>query len=225
MRRTLGSLGLALLVVAALFLLMRWMILPPEGDGIPPAVTEGVDIVQAQEPDEPEDEPLQQLQQAAPPPPPAPAALSFDGPVLPVPSTSVFSAAGPIRLDTKIGGGTKLGGGAFGGFARGGGGSSGGYGRGEGFVGKDLIPLSTARPQFPEYAYKRSIEGWVEVVFTVMPSGRVQDVKIIDANPKGVFEATTVESVSNWIYAENSKARMVKQRVDFKLEDFKYNWR
>ncbi|MEK6805302.1 MAG: TonB family protein [Pseudomonadota bacterium] len=226
MRRTFGSLGLALLVVIALFLLMRWMILPPEGDGIAPAVTEGVDIVQAREQDEPEDEPLQQLQAAAPPPPPTPAALDFDGPKLPVPSASVFSAVGPIRIDTKIGSGSKLGGGAFGGFARGGGGGAGGgFGRGEGFVGKDLIPLSTARPQFPEYAYRRSIEGWVEVVFTVMPSGRVQDVKIIDANPKGVFEATTVESVSNWIYAEHSKARSVKQRVDFKLEDFKYNWR
>jgi len=109
----------------------------------------------------------------------------------------------------------------FGAGAAGGGGGGGG----QGFVGKELIPLSTARPQIPEWAYKRGIEGWVECIFTVMPNGHVTDVKIVDAQPKGVFEAAAVESISNWIYAEYPKARQVKQKVEFKLSDFQFNWK
>lgn len=221
--------SIALLAALALFWLMQHMIHAPEGNPLAERRVEEVSVVAAKQPDDKPPDPLNQPD--APQAPAAPSALRFDGPTLPVPSVNVLADAGPIRIPLNIGGGSSLGRGAFGGFARGsgsgsgGGGGGGGFGRGEGFVGKDLVPLSTARPQFPEYAYKRGIEGWVEVSFTVMTSGRVQDVKIIDANPKGVFEATTVESVSNWIYGEYPKARTVKQRVEFKLEDFKYNWR
>jgi protein TonB len=121
--------------------------------------------------------------------------------------------------------GFSLGSGAFSGFGKGvGSAAGGGGGGGQGFSGKELIPLSTARPQIPEWAYKRGIEGWVECVFTVLPNGHVRDVKIVDAQPKGVFEAAAIESISNWIYAEYPKARQVKQRVEFKLSDFQYNW-
>ena len=50
-------------------------------------------------------------------------------------------------------------------------------------------------------------------------------VRVIDAEPKGVFEAATVESVANWLYESTSKPREVKQKVYFRLEDYQYNWR
>lgn len=231
MARYAGSLALALLVVLGLFLLMLWMIAPPADRDDAPTAGIGVDIVLAQEPEVPEPEsPTPQLQDAPPPPPAAPASLRTDLPVVKLPVLDVSTIAGPIQLAASgsIGsGGLSLGSsGAFGGFALGGGsGGGGGFGKGEGFKGRDLIPLSTARPQIPEWAYKQGIEGWVEVVYTVMPNGRVQDVKIVDAQPRGVFEAAAVESIGNWIYDEHPKARTVKQRVEFKLSDYQYNWR
>src|SRR3546814_11095773 len=59
---------------------------------------------------------------------------------------------------------------------------------------------------------KQKIRGWVEVVFTVMPNGHVANVKLVDANPRGVFEAAAIESISNWIYDSGDRAREVKQR-------------
>lgn len=226
MRRYAGSLTIALAIVLGLFLLMMWMIAPPEDPTESVRDIVGVDIVDAQEEAAPEAEALQPLQAPPPPPPSAPTALSTDLPQVTLPVLNVVATAGPIKLPASglSGGGLTLSGsGVFGGFA--GGGGSGGFGKGEGFRGKDLVPLSTARPQIPDFACKQGIEGWTEVVFTVMPNGRVQDVKIIDSKPRGVFEAAAVESISNWIYEEHSRARMVKQRNEYKLADCQYNWR
>ncbi len=77
----------------------------------------------------------------------------------------------------------------------------------------------------PEWACKQRIKGWVEAVFTVLPSGRVQDVKIVDAQPRGVYEIAAIESISNWIYAETDRAMEVKQRVPMDPADCAYNWR
>lgn len=130
--------------------------------------------------------------------------------------------------------GTAMLGRAFGGFAGGsgsgggaGGGSGGGFGTGNmpGGGGKPLIPLSTARPQITDYAYRRGIEGWVVVVFSVGTTGRVGNIRIVDADPKGLFEGATVESISNWIYEPTDRPREVTQRIEFKLEDYQYNWK
>ena len=131
------------------------------------------------------------------------------------------------NLDVPVNfGGSSGFGEAFGGFGgRGSGSGAGGFGSGRGFTGERLVPLSTARPQIPEYAYKQGIEGWVEVVFVVTTRGTVENVRVIDADPKGVFEAATVESVANWLYESTSRPREVKQKVYFRLEDYQYNWR
>src|SRR6185436_14434506 len=129
-----------------------------------------------------------------------------------------------IQIPVKIAGGGSLTASGFGGFAKGAGAGQ-GFGMGQGFKGKPLIPLSTARPQMPEWACKQNIKGWVEAVFTVLPSGRVQDVKIIDAQPRGVYEIAAIESISNWIYAESDHAAEVKQRVPMDPADCAYNWR
>ena len=76
----------------------------------------------------------------------------------------------------------------------------------------------------PEWACKQKIKGWVEVVFIVLPTGRVQNVRIIDANPRGVYEAAAIESVGNWIYEQSKKSREVKQRVEMDPADCAYNW-
>ena len=213
----------ALFVTLSLFLLMAWMIRPPAGQGNFTAPNiDSVEMVDMKK-EQPSDE-------QAPEPPQAAAAPSSPA-ALATPQLPQLSALTALPLDASVsvsvnlgGSGFSLGKGAFSGFGRGSGAGGGGYGSGQGFSGKELIPLSTARPQIPEWAYKRGIEGWVECVFTVMPNGHVRDVKIIDAQPKGVFEAAAVESISNWIYTEYPKARQVKQRVDFKLSDFQFNW-
>lgn len=220
----------AVLIALVLFLLMEWLIRPPLGPDDLHRVVQDVAVVKPiREQDLTPD--LASPDSAPPPPPAAPPSLAR--PDLPsIAATSALSAApldvGAISVPMAVaGGGLKLGSsGAFGGFAGrgGGGGGGGGYGTGEGFRGRTLIPLSTARPQMPEWACKQGIRGWVEVVFVVMPTGKVTNVRLVDADPRGVFETAAIESVANWIYAAHDKAREVKQRVEMDPADCAYNW-
>jgi protein TonB len=224
---------LALLVVLALFWAMRRAIIPPEREAQMAEDSTDVTIVQPQ-PETLSPEELLTAESAPPPPPAAPPSLPRpEMPSINAPSMAGAPLdAGPITVPTTLGNaGMNLGSsGVFGGFAGRAGGSgtgsgAGGVGSGQGFKGRPLVPLSTARPQMPDWACKQGIRGWVEVVFTVMPNGRVRDVKLVDADPRGVFEAAAVESISNWIYAETKRAREVKQRVDMNPEDCAFNWR
>lgn len=235
-KRWLYSMMLALLVVLSLFLFMQHVIHAPESEGVGEGLIEGVTVVQAKPEAEKAPEDLFKPDAAPPPPPAAPPALAQPNmPTIEVPSMALAPVnIGNVSVPVALGAGSlSLGGsGTFGGFAgRGGngsgtgqGGGGGGYGKGQGFSGKPLIPISTARPQMPEWACKKKIKGWVEVVFTVMPNGRVQDVKLVDADPRGVYEAAAIESISNWIYESSDRAREVKQRVPMDPEDCAYNW-
>jgi protein TonB len=167
---------------------------------------------------------------AALPPPPTPslAAIStmptIPAPNLKVPSPTLNFSATPAS-STMFG--SQFSGFAGSGYGTGAGAGmgAGGYGTGRGGGGKPLIPLSTARPQITEYAYRRGIEGWVIVQFTVTTGGNVRDIRIVDAEPKGLFEAAAVESISHWIYPRMERESQVTQKVEFKLEDYKYNWK
>ena len=213
----------ALLITLLLFALMQWLIYAPRGTGVQPVVIEAVELVQPEEetPEDPGGAP------PAPPaiaPPPVPSLSDLAMPLATAPTLEV--AAPDLSFTPSLGGGNSFGK-AFAGFAGRGGagtGSGSGYGTGQGFRGKPLVPLSTQRPQIPESAYRRGIEGWVQVVFTVTTEGRVADIKIVDAEPKGVFEAAAVSGVSTWLYERSERPREVTQKIEFKLEDFKYNW-
>lgn len=219
-------LPIALLIVAALFWLMQWMIEPGEVVRVEREELPGINIVKVEKekPDTPSANAA--AESTPPPPPPAPPAMqrpdlpSFSVPTPTAPSVS--NVAAPLSFS----GGQSLSQGQFGGFAGGtGSGGGGGHGSGRGFEGRELIPLSTARPMMPKWACEQEIEGWVEVIFTVMPNGRVRDVRIIDAEPKGVYETTAIQSVSNWIYEQGSRAREVKQRIEMDPAECAYDYR
>lgn len=155
-------------------------------------------------------------------------------PVPTIPMTNVANAAvslpafsaGPANLNMDLSLSTGLSGSSV--AVAGTGSGSGSGGNGKGFGGKKLVPVSTGRPQFPKYAYDRGISGWVEVVFVVDKDGQVRNPRILDANPKGIFEEAAVLSVLSWQYDRKTmsgQAREVRQRLEFKPEDFFGNWR
>lgn len=140
-------------------------------------------------------------------------------------SLPAFSA-GTASLNMDLSLSSGLSGNAF--AVAGAGSGSGSGAGGKGFGGKKLVPVSTGRPQFPKYAYDRGMSGWVEVVFVVDKNGQVKNPRILDAEPKGIFEEAAITSVLSWQYDRNvmaGQAREVSQRLEFKPEDFFGNWR
>jgi TonB family protein len=56
----------------------------------------------------------------------------------------------------------------------------------------------TVQPVYPESARKRGVEGWVELAFTVMPNGTVEDVEVRNASPADVFDDAAVRAIRGW---------------------------
>ncbi|MGA9333487.1 MAG: energy transducer TonB, partial [Rudaea sp.] len=77
-------------------------------------------------------------------------------------------------------------------------------------------------PEFPPDAYRRNQSGWVEVIFTVTPEGKVTDAKINADQPRYIFDRAALAAVRKWTFKprmQDGKAveERVTRRIEFKL--------
>lgn len=220
MRFFLSAIG-ALLITIAVFLFMRGLIEGGQREDPQVAVYENIEVVRQDEPKEevePDNEPppepaaepvMEALQVAAPSPQPAPEP---EAPALDL-------AVGDIRIQgagkswsAPLGAGTVEVG------------VSGEDGRG--YV--EVIPFNTRRPNVPEVAWRNKISGWVLVAFTVRPDGHTQDVRILDAKPRGVFEDKVIAAVQDWQYRLQFSGRdpssvTLTQKVEVEWQNYPQN--
>lgn len=90
----------------------------------------------------------------------------------------------------------------------------------------DKIPVPKFKkpPVYPYRAKRMGIEGEVSISFIVHENGMISDIKILKANPEGIFEQSVIDAVSSWKYlpgelmGENVKT-LVTTNVVFKLEE------
>ena len=78
---------------------------------------------------------------------------------------------------------------------------------------RDVIPLVRISPEYPPRALQRGQEGWVKVQFTITPNGAVKDAKVVDADPKGVFEDAALKSIARWRYNPRVEGGINVERV------------
>ncbi|MDT8428834.1 MAG: TonB family protein [Pseudomonadales bacterium] len=62
----------------------------------------------------------------------------------------------------------------------------------------DMLPLVNVTPQYPTRAASRGIEGWCQVSFTVTETGGVRDVVVIDAEPRGMFDNSSIRAAERF---------------------------
>ncbi len=89
---------------------------------------------------------------------------------------------------------------------------------------RELTPLVTLPPRYPPTAKARRIEGFVEVEFSVDTDGKTADIRIIDAEPAGVFERAAQRAIRRWRFQAHvvegkAVAVRARQRVDFRLSE------
>ena len=65
---------------------------------------------------------------------------------------------------------------------------------------RDTIPLVRVPPDYPARALNRGIEGWVIVEFTITGAGAVKDAKVVDSQPKNIFDDAALKSIARWRY-------------------------
>lgn len=78
-------------------------------------------------------------------------------------------------------------------------GADGAYGQED--VDRKPSALSAARPVYPLKARKKNITGKVVVRFLVRPDGQVERIRVVSADPEGVFEESVLAAVQTWRFA------------------------
>jgi protein TonB len=62
----------------------------------------------------------------------------------------------------------------------------------------EMLPLVNIQPTYPTRAAQRGIEGWAQVSFTVTETGGVRDVVVVDAEPPGMFDQSSIRAAERF---------------------------
>jgi len=62
----------------------------------------------------------------------------------------------------------------------------------------EMLPLVNVTPQYPTRAASRGIEGWCQVAFTVTETGGVRDVVVVDEEPAGIFDSSSIRAAEKF---------------------------
>jgi len=79
--------------------------------------------------------------------------------------------------------------------------------------------IKTVAPDYPTYASKKRITGYVNMEYEVTPEGNVKNVVVLESQPKGVFDYEAVKSVKQYRYAKDSQTTKNQQQIIFVLAD------
>lgn len=64
-----------------------------------------------------------------------------------------------------------------------------------------LTPLRMRKPIYPAGALEKGIEGKVVIEFSLASDGSVQDMRVVNADPAGVFEQAALVAMRGWVYS------------------------
>ena len=64
----------------------------------------------------------------------------------------------------------------------------------------EYLPIVKVQPQYPERARSRGIEGYVIVEFTVTKQGTTKDIRVVEAEPKGIFNRAAMRAAAKFKY-------------------------
>jgi protein TonB len=201
MFRLIASIFLGALVAFTLFVVMAKLVENTGEPGDPPEAPPVIDIIMS-EPDESTN--TRQRRPPPPPPPPKePPKVEMVEPDAAEPDSNAFSLNIP-GVDTGSVG-VSIGG--VGAMMRDG----------------DATPIVRIDPKYPPEAARDGKEGWVELSFTINTVGGVEDVEVIDAEPKRIFDREAKRALRKWKYRPKvvdgiaQRQPGLKVRLDFTL--------
>ena len=89
----------------------------------------------------------------------------------------------------------------------------------------DVLPIVRIDPQWPREALIEGIEGYVVVEVTIGADGSVKDVRVIQAEPKRMFDRNVIRAVLKWKFKPRiingvPVERKAIQMLEFTLNDF-----
>ena len=80
----------------------------------------------------------------------------------------------------------------------------------------DLRPLSTPSPNFPPDALRTGTSGEVQVEFTVGTDGSVTAARVVNSEPRRVFDRAALDAVQRWRFQPVSEPITIRRTIAFK---------
>ncbi|WNC69888.1 energy transducer TonB [Thalassotalea nanhaiensis] len=85
----------------------------------------------------------------------------------------------------------------------------------------DAMPIYRSLPRYPLAAAREKIKGWVKLSFSINRFGKVENIAVIDSEPKVIFDQAAIDALQHWKYkAKLENGKTVRQeylsvRIDF----------
>ncbi|SET38864.1 energy transducer TonB [Thalassotalea agarivorans] len=89
---------------------------------------------------------------------------------------------------------------------------------------REATPVVRVNPKYPAPAQRDGTEGWVKLIFDINEMGGVENVRVLDASPKRVFDKAARSALRKWKYQPKKvDGKMIKQhdltvQLDFKMQ-------
>lgn len=85
----------------------------------------------------------------------------------------------------------------------------------------EVRPLNDVRPRYPRVALQRNIEGHVKLAFTITRAGAVENIRVLEASPRNVFEREARSAAARWRFAPRTENGLAVDREAVKTLYFK----
>ncbi len=86
---------------------------------------------------------------------------------------------------------------------------------------QEVMPLNDVRPEYPYRARQQGIEGHIKLAFTINPQGRVENIRVLEASPRNVFDREARRAAARWRFAPRTENGVAVSREAVKTLHFR----
>ncbi|WP_101760530.1 energy transducer TonB [Oceanicoccus sp. KOV_DT_Chl] len=95
---------------------------------------------------------------------------------------------------------------------------------GSGFSSGSAMAIFKVAPTYPRRQQTKGVEGFVDLMFDITPTGKTENIRVLYSEPEGAFDKSSVKALAKWKYKpamEDGVAMAQKNqttRITYELE-------